>query len=59
MLTSRLFLPFSSGWDADPDCNYVGNNILSCFPESNTTLVQNIWSKFIWNAQYPVWIGAG
>ncbi|CEQ41027.1 SPOSA6832_02711 [Sporobolomyces salmonicolor] len=43
---------------ADPSCNYVGNAILSCYPESNTTLVQNIYSKFIWNAQYPTFIGS-
>ncbi|KAL8283942.1 hypothetical protein RQP46_005374 [Phenoliferia psychrophenolica] len=41
-----------------PDCNYVGNDILSCFPLSNTTLVEGVWSKFIWNAQLPSFVGA-
>ncbi|GAA5977022.1 hypothetical protein JCM21900_003337 [Sporobolomyces salmonicolor] len=48
-------LPYAEGY---PSCNYVGNAILSCYPESNTTLVQNIYSKFIWNAQYPTFIGS-
>jgi hypothetical protein len=29
----------------DPPCDNVGNTMLSCFPQSNTTLVQDIWSK--------------
>ncbi|KAK4695098.1 hypothetical protein P7C70_g8620, partial [Phenoliferia sp. Uapishka_3] len=49
-------LPFAVGY---PDCNYVGNDIQSCFPEANTTLVEDVWSKFIWNAQLPTFIGAG
>jgi hypothetical protein len=40
----------------DPSCNYVGNGILSCYPESNTTIVQGNYSKFIWNAQFPTFI---
>ena len=47
------------GIGADPDCNYVGNDILSCFPLANTTLVEDVWSKFVWNAQLPSFIGAG
>jgi hypothetical protein len=43
----------------DPDCSNEGNGVLSCFPFSNTTLVDNVWSKFIWNARYPTFIGAG
>ena len=31
--------------DSDPECDNVGNTTLSCFPQSNTTLVQDIWSK--------------
>ncbi|GAA5969168.1 hypothetical protein JCM3765_005744 [Sporobolomyces pararoseus] len=49
-------LPTAEGY---PSCNYVGNGILSCYPESNTTIVQGEYSKFIWNAQFPTFIGAG
>ncbi|GAA5984035.1 hypothetical protein JCM5350_004999 [Sporobolomyces pararoseus] len=49
-------LPMAEGY---PSCNYVGNGILSCYPESNTTIVQGEYSKFIWNAQFPTFIGAG
>ncbi|KAG0149247.1 hypothetical protein CROQUDRAFT_653820 [Cronartium quercuum f. sp. fusiforme G11] len=49
-----------SGPSADgyPSCTAVSNAILSCFPENNTTLVQNTWSKFIWNNNYPTFIGS-
>ncbi|KDE08522.1 hypothetical protein MVLG_01301 [Microbotryum lychnidis-dioicae p1A1 Lamole] len=49
-------LPYAEGY---PDCNYVDNSILTCYPESNTTLVQSVWSKVIFNAQYPLFIGSG
>ncbi|GAA6006687.1 hypothetical protein JCM11491_003145 [Sporobolomyces phaffii] len=49
-------LPTAQGY---PSCNFVGNGVLSCYPESNTTIVQGDYSKFIWNAQYPTFIGAG
>lgn len=41
----------------DPSCSYVTNAVLSCFPLAGTNLVQNVWSKFIWNAQYPLFVG--
>jgi len=40
----------------DPSCNLVGNGVLSCFPESDTTIVQSEYSKFIWNANFPTFI---
>ncbi|PLW36631.1 hypothetical protein PCANC_18281 [Puccinia coronata f. sp. avenae] len=49
-----------SGPSADgyPSCTAVSNAILSCFPESHTVLVQHTWSKFIWNNNYPTFIGS-
>ncbi|KAA1133749.1 hypothetical protein PGTUg99_009186 [Puccinia graminis f. sp. tritici] len=49
-----------SGPSADgyPSCTAVSNAILSCFPESHTVLVQHNWSKFIWNNNYPTFIGS-
>ncbi|SCZ89963.1 BZ3500_MvSof-1268-A1-R1_Chr1-3g01693 [Microbotryum saponariae] len=47
-------LPYAEGY-----CNYVDNSILTCYPQSNTTLVQSVWSKVIFNAQYPLFIGSG
>lgn len=41
-----------------PSCDNVGNTRLSCFPLDNTTLVQGIYSRFIWNANYPTFIQA-
>ncbi|EST09290.2 hypothetical protein PSEUBRA_000878 [Kalmanozyma brasiliensis GHG001] len=38
---------------------YVGNDELSCFPTANTTIVQNSWSRFIWNANYPLFAQRG
>ncbi|KAK4046455.1 hypothetical protein OIV83_006047 [Microbotryomycetes sp. JL201] len=49
-------LPVAEGY---PDCNFVGNGVLSCFPTSDTILIDDVWSKFIWNAQFPTFIGAG
>ncbi|GAA5902307.1 uncharacterized protein JCM6883_001362 [Sporobolomyces salmoneus] len=54
--TLQKRLPMAEGY---PSCNYVGNGILSCYPESNTTIVEGTYSKFIWNAQFPTFIGAG
>lgn len=48
--------PVAEGY---PMCDNVGNTELSCFPEQNTTLVQDKWSKFIWNANYPSFIENG
>ena len=51
----------SSGptFDDYPSCDNVGNTLLSCFPQSNTTLTQAEWSKFIWNANYPTFVENG
>ncbi|GAA5884301.1 hypothetical protein JCM6882_002219 [Rhodosporidiobolus microsporus] len=48
--------PYAEGY---PYCGNVGNDVLSCFPETNSTLVQGDYSKFIWNSRYPTFIGAG
>ncbi|GAA5840237.1 hypothetical protein JCM11251_005955 [Rhodosporidiobolus azoricus] len=48
--------PYAEGY---PYCGNVGNDVLSCFPETDTTLVQGDYSKFIWNSRYPTFIGAG
>ncbi|KAL7410464.1 hypothetical protein BDY24DRAFT_418005 [Mrakia frigida] len=45
--------PVAEGY---PDCSNVGNDQLSCFPLSNTTVVQDDYSKFIWNFNYPLFI---
>lgn len=43
----------------DPSCLNQPNYVLSCFPTPSTTLVQNIWSKFVFNSQFPTFIGVG
>lgn len=57
--TDQLTCRFDCPARIDPDCSNEGNGVLSCFPFSNTTLVDDVWSKFIWNARYPTFIGAG
>lgn len=42
----------------DPVCNNVGNSILSCFPQAGSNLVEGVWSKMIWNNNYPTFIGS-
>ncbi|KAB5590677.1 hypothetical protein CTheo_5873 [Ceratobasidium theobromae] len=42
-----------------PTCDDVGNNILSCYPTSNVTVVQGEWTRFVWNHRYPEYIGYG
>ncbi|CDR48749.1 hypothetical protein NBRC10512_002947 [Rhodotorula toruloides] len=46
-------LPHADGY---PNCNYVDNSIFTCYPESNTTLVQSDYSLVIWNAMQPSFI---
>nr|CDI55201.1 putative protein (N-terminal fragment) [Melanopsichium pennsylvanicum 4] len=43
---------------AEETC-YVGNQDLSCYPTTGTTIVQNDWSRFIWNANYPLFAQRG
>lgn len=43
----------------DPSCLNQPNYVLSCFPDSNTTLIQGTWSKFVFNSRFPTFIGAG
>lgn len=58
--TKRKRAGASSGPVAEgyPSCDNVGNTVLSCFPLGNTTLVQGVYSRFIWNANYPTFIAA-
>lgn len=43
---------------SDPSCLNQPNYILSCYPTSSTILTQDIWSKFIFNSQFPTFIGS-
>ncbi|KAG9046643.1 hypothetical protein FS837_003921 [Tulasnella sp. UAMH 9824] len=47
----------SDASDPHPSCDDVGNNILSCYPTSGTTINQGEWTKFIWNTNIPDFIG--
>ncbi|KAF9778610.1 hypothetical protein BJ322DRAFT_476452 [Thelephora terrestris] len=39
---------------AEQDCQvFSGNNVLSCYPTSNTTIYQNQWATFVWNSRLP------
>ncbi|KAG8692818.1 hypothetical protein FRC08_009518, partial [Ceratobasidium sp. 394] len=40
-----------------PTCGDVGNDILSCYPTDNTTVVQGGWTRYVWNYRYPEYIG--
>ncbi|KAG8933206.1 hypothetical protein FRC02_012280 [Tulasnella sp. 418] len=42
---------------AYPSCDNEGNEVLSCYPTADTTVQQGNWTKFIWNARYPEFIG--
>lgn len=33
---------------ADPACNTEDNAVLACYPDQDTVLEQEEWSKFIW-----------
>lgn len=52
-IRSRLLRP------TDPNCNYQDNSVFTCYPESNTTLVQGDYSLVIWNAMQPSFISQG
>ena len=58
-LHSRAGASSGPTFDDYPSCDNVGNTLLSCFPQSNTTLTQAEWSKFIWNANYPTFVENG
>ncbi|CAE7202656.1 unnamed protein product [Rhizoctonia solani] len=45
--------------DWPSSCGNVGNDILSCYPTDNTTVVQGGWTHFVWNYRYPQYIGYG
>lgn len=38
---------------------YTGNENLSCYPTSNTTIAQGTWGKFVWNRNYPEFTNNG
>ncbi|KAF8598481.1 hypothetical protein BDV93DRAFT_561302 [Ceratobasidium sp. AG-I] len=40
-----------------PSCGDVGNDVLSCYPTDNTTVVQGEWTRYVWNYRYPEYIG--
>ncbi|CAE6361956.1 unnamed protein product [Rhizoctonia solani] len=41
-----------------PDsCGNVGNDVLSCYPTDDTTVVQGGFARFVWNSRYPEYIG--
>ncbi|KAH7337225.1 hypothetical protein B0J17DRAFT_719132 [Rhizoctonia solani] len=40
-------------------CGNVGNDVLSCYPTDNTTVVQGGYTRFVWNYRYPEYIGYG
>ncbi|KAJ1303101.1 hypothetical protein OPQ81_011302 [Rhizoctonia solani] len=43
-----------------PDsCGNVGNDVLSCYPTEDTTVVQGGWTRFVWNYRYPEYVGYG
>ncbi|KAF8583355.1 hypothetical protein K439DRAFT_68487 [Ramaria rubella] len=35
------------------DCGIVANDVISCFPTANSTVVQNIDTRFVWNRALP------
>lgn len=43
----------------DPSCYYVDLSVFTCYPESNTTLVQDDYSLAIWNSAQPSFISRG
>ncbi|CED82459.1 hypothetical protein [Phaffia rhodozyma] len=47
--------PVAAGY---PDCSDVGNDQLTCFPTNSTVVIQNEWSKLIWNFNYPLFIAS-
>ncbi|GJN94257.1 hypothetical protein Rhopal_007331-T1 [Rhodotorula paludigena] len=42
-----------------PQCYYVDLSIFTCYPESNTTLVEDDYSLLIWNLAQPSFISRG
>jgi hypothetical protein len=36
-----------------PPCNWVGNEVRTCYPLANSTIQQNTWTKVIWNVKQP------
>lgn len=40
--------------DAQQKCQFAsGNDIISCFPSSNTVYAQHQWAAFVWNSRLP------
>ena len=42
-----------------PSCTDQPKKVTSCWPQSYTYIVQNYWSRFIWNPNYPPYANAG
>ncbi|BGP43926.1 hypothetical protein JCM10449v2_007983 [Rhodotorula kratochvilovae] len=49
-------IPQAEGY---PSCYYVDLSVFTCYPESNTTLVQDNYSLAIWNSAQPSFISRG
>ncbi|GAA5823278.1 hypothetical protein JCM3770_003063 [Rhodotorula araucariae] len=49
-------IPQAEGY---PSCYYVDLSVFTCYPESNTTLVQDKYSLAIWNSAQPSFISRG
>ncbi|GAA5839990.1 hypothetical protein JCM9279_005233 [Rhodotorula babjevae] len=49
-------IPQAEGY---PSCYYVDLSVFTCYPESNTTLVQDDYSLAIWNSAQPSFISRG
>lgn len=46
-------------YPTDPSCYYVDLSVFTCYPEQNTTLVQDDYSLAIWNSAQPSFINRG
>ncbi|TNY17373.1 hypothetical protein DMC30DRAFT_125288 [Rhodotorula diobovata] len=49
-------IPQAEGY---PSCYYVDLSVFTCYPEQNTTLVQDDYSLAIWNSAQPSFINRG
>lgn len=36
-------------------CFDSGNDVVSCYPNSSTTVAQHEWATFVWNSRLPQW----
>ncbi|KAI0821991.1 hypothetical protein BC628DRAFT_1328350 [Trametes gibbosa] len=40
---------------AEAQCFDSNNAVLSCWPQSSTTVAQHEWASFVWNSRLPQW----